>query len=66
MTRAERRYVFGLFKTVRGALRRRPSFPRVIELQTVNRCNAACPMCPYPVTTATMARERMDDAPFRP
>jgi len=64
MTSAERRYVFGLLGTARGALRRSPSFPPLIELQTVNRCNARCPMCPYPATTATVARTNMDDDRF--
>ena len=27
-------------------------FPAVIQVQTINRCNAACKMCPYPYTTA--------------
>ncbi len=28
------------------------SFPSKIQLQTINRCNYACPMCPYPTLVA--------------
>lgn len=37
-------------------------FPAVVQVQTINRCNAACPMCPYPTTWALEPREVMDDA----
>jgi radical SAM protein with 4Fe4S-binding SPASM domain len=37
-------------------------FPAVVQVQTVNRCNAACRMCPYPTTWALQPREVMDDA----
>jgi len=26
-------------------------FPAVVQIQTINRCNGACRMCPYPYTT---------------
>jgi radical SAM protein with 4Fe4S-binding SPASM domain len=37
-------------------------FPAVVQVQTVNRCNAACRMCPYPTTWALEPREVMEDA----
>jgi radical SAM protein with 4Fe4S-binding SPASM domain len=42
--------------------RRAPLFPTVLQVQTINRCNAACHMCPYPYTTHLQPREIMDDA----
>ena len=35
-------------------------FPRVIQLQTINACQAACKMCPYPAFKDVFARGRMD------
>lgn len=35
-------------------------FPNILQVQTVNRCNAACPMCPYPYTTHLQPREVME------
>lgn len=37
-------------------------FPAVLQVQTINRCNARCGMCPYPYTTHLQPREIMDDA----
>jgi radical SAM protein with 4Fe4S-binding SPASM domain len=37
-------------------------FPAVVQVQTVNRCNASCAMCPYPYTVHLEPREVMDDA----
>ena len=39
-------------------------FPRAIQLQTVNACQAACKMCPYPVFSRVFPRGRMDDELF--
>nr|HMN28438.1 radical SAM protein [Caldilineaceae bacterium] len=39
-------------------------FPAVLQVQTINRCNAACAMCPYPYTIHRQPRELMDDALF--
>lgn len=39
-------------------------FPRVIQLQTINACQAACTMCPYPLFKDTFPRGRMEDALF--
>ena len=37
-------------------------FPAVVQVQTINRCNASCRMCPYPTTLALEPREVMEDA----
>lgn len=39
-------------------------FPRLIQLQTINACQAACLMCPYPIFKDKFPRGRMDDALF--
>ena len=39
-------------------------FPMVIQLQTINACQAACKMCPYPAFKDTFPRGRMDDDLF--
>jgi sulfatase maturation enzyme AslB (radical SAM superfamily) len=36
--------------------------PRVIQVQTINRCNAACSFCPYPYTIHLQEKQIMDDA----
>ena len=37
-------------------------FPVVLQVQTINRCNGKCGMCPYPYTVHLEKREVMDDA----
>lgn len=37
-------------------------FPSVIQVQTINRCNAACEFCPYPYTVHLQEKRIMDDA----
>ena len=37
-------------------------FPMVIQVQTINRCNAACGFCPYPYTIHLQDKRIMDDA----
>lgn len=39
-------------------------FPLAIQLQTINACQAACVMCPYPIFKDRFPRGRMDDALF--
>jgi len=39
-------------------------FPAVIQLQTINACNASCIMCPYPLFKKEFPRGRMDDTLF--
>ncbi|HUG39530.1 MAG TPA: radical SAM protein [Longimicrobiales bacterium] len=39
-------------------------FPRVVQLQTINACQAACTMCPYPLFKDVFARGRMEDGLF--
>lgn len=36
-------------------------FPSVLQVQTINRCNGSCGMCPYPYTVHLQPREVMDD-----
>ena len=66
----------GYWTRLYGALRRanrsysrehdmaRAPFPKVIQLQTINACQAACKMCPYPTYKDVFPRGRMDDALF--
>ena len=37
-------------------------FPMAIQVQTINRCNAACSFCPYPYTIHLQEKQIMDDA----
>jgi radical SAM protein with 4Fe4S-binding SPASM domain len=37
-------------------------FPMGIQVQTINRCNAACGFCPYPYTIHLQEKQIMDDA----
>jgi radical SAM protein with 4Fe4S-binding SPASM domain len=39
----------------------RDLFPEVLQVQTINRCNAACSMCPYPYTIHLQPRVIMED-----
>ena len=39
-------------------------FPIFFQIQTINRCNANCPMCPYASTTATGTLQTMSDRVF--
>lgn len=39
-------------------------FPQAIQLQTINACQAACIMCPYPTVKDNFPRGRMDDDLF--
>ncbi len=79
MTKPQKRHKLGKLEynlRLYGAMRRanqdwhpqndmaaRP-FPRAIQMQTVNACQAACKMCPYPVYKNIFPRGRMDDALF--
>ena len=42
--------------------RREQLFPVVLQVQTINRCNGKCGMCPYPYTVHLQPREVMADA----
>lgn len=37
-------------------------FPAILQVQTINRCNGKCGMCPYPYTIHLEPREIMSDA----
>jgi len=39
----------------------RELFPVVLQVQTINRCNGRCGMCPYPYTIHLEPREIMDE-----
>lgn len=39
-------------------------FPMILQVQTINRCNAACGFCPYPYTIHLQEKQIMDDALF--
>jgi radical SAM protein with 4Fe4S-binding SPASM domain len=67
------RNITGLTYLLRGAwitspnldawrARRAELFPVVLQVQTINRCNASCQMCPYPYTVHLESRSSMDDA----
>jgi radical SAM protein with 4Fe4S-binding SPASM domain len=43
---------------------REPLFPAAVQVQTVNRCNAQCGMCPYPYTVHLQPRHIMPDELF--
>jgi radical SAM protein with 4Fe4S-binding SPASM domain len=50
--------------TQRWLAGREPLFPAVVQVQTVNRCNAQCGMCPYPYTVHMQPRHIMPDELF--
>lgn len=39
-------------------------FPAVLQVQTINRCNGRCGICPYSYTIHLQQREVMDDAVY--
>ena len=64
------RYALGAYQafypnTVRGLDPDAELFPAVLQVQTINRCNATCVMCPYPYTTASEPRQVMSDSLWR-
>ena len=66
------RYQLAVYGSYRRAVRRyspardmaAAPFPGLVQLQTINACQAACTMCPYPATAKLFPRGRMDDALF--
>ena len=53
----------GTLPNIRKWLKDRPAlFPTVLQVQTINRCNAACEFCPYPYTIHLQEKRIMDDA----
>jgi radical SAM protein with 4Fe4S-binding SPASM domain len=55
-------YRVGLLSVKRWLRTEEELFPAVVQVQTINRCNASCRMCPYPTTWALEPREVMSDA----
>ena len=60
-TRKEIKYFLRLYRSVGGSIKEDVNFPSTIELQTINRCNAQCPMCPYSDTTAKQNFQKIDE-----
>jgi len=65
LTKAEFEYELGLLKVLKLGMKADLSFPLLIEIQTQNRCNARCPVCPYPQTTAKQDYVKMPDGLYR-
>lgn len=65
-------YQMRFYRALRAANRRYSTtsdmaaqpFPALIQLQTINACNASCIMCPYPLFKQEFPRGRMEDALF--
>jgi radical SAM protein with 4Fe4S-binding SPASM domain len=63
------RYLRGPFPKVRAALKAyrletdmaHRSFPGLVQVQTINACNASCVMCPYGRTPDSRTAGRMDE-----
>jgi radical SAM protein with 4Fe4S-binding SPASM domain len=66
------KYQYRMYGKMRGANRKYSPerdmddlpFPMGIQLQTVNACQAACKMCPYPIYKSVFPSGRMDPALF--
>lgn len=66
------RYQYRLYGKMREANRKYSAtedmaaipFPMGVQLQTVNACQAACRMCPYPIYKSVFPAGRMDPALF--
>ena len=43
---------------------KKSKFPKIVVLQTINRCNCACLMCPYSYTVANENESRMSEETF--
>jgi len=52
------------FITIWRKYKRSYDFPMLFQIQTVNRCNADCQMCPYSSTTAQNDLMQMEDKLF--
>ena len=53
------------FKKFTILFSKRKDFPKLVQIQTVNRCNTSCEMCPYESTTATEKFNLMHDNLFK-
>lgn len=63
-TKGEMQYGLGLLNIIRKGSKLGLDFPALIEIQTINRCNSSCPMCPYSKTIAEQPFQKMDDETF--
>lgn len=59
----EYKYRLKLLKLLRSDIRQ-AQFPKIVVLQTLNRCNCACSMCPYSYTVANEEKTEMSDSLF--
>ena len=63
--RMESRQVRDLRSYDPRARQTRMSGPTVVQIQTIDRCNATCLMCPYSLVTKTGPANSMDDGLYR-
>ncbi len=64
LTKKEFQYCYNLLNLIRKSAAQNPSFPVLIELQTMNRCNASCPACPYTNTIGKKAFKFISDKTY--
>jgi len=57
-------YRMNIFSFLRSDIRK-ARFPKVVVIQTINRCNSACSMCPYVYTVAKEKETIMDESLYR-
>ena len=57
----ENKYRLKLLKLLRSDIKK-VKFPKIVVLQTLNRCNCACSMCPYSYTVANEEKTSMSDS----
>lgn len=63
-TKREFGYFLYMYNLLKNGIKENRDFPAMIELQTINRCNAKCPMCPYSYTTALKNFQNIDSELF--
>ena len=56
---------FRKFISIWRKYKRNYDFPILFQIQTVNRCNADCQMCPYSTTTAQNSLMQMEQKLFK-
>lgn len=59
----EIKYKIGMLKLLRTDIRE-IKFPKIVVLQSLNRCNCACLMCPYSYTVANENQTKMSQEMF--
>ncbi len=56
----ENKYRFKLLKILKSDIKK-STFPKIVVLQTLNRCNCSCSMCPYSYTIANEEKTLMSE-----